>query len=57
MEKFYAMHEGDYDYVKPCAGPDDFKNSPRIGYEFETEAARDEFVARRNEAARQNYSN
>lgn len=56
-KKFYAMHDGDYDYVKKCDGPADWKNSPRIGYTFDTEAARDEFIAQRNEAARKEYSN
>lgn len=54
--EFYAMHDGDYDYVVACDAPSDWENSPRIGYRFKTEAERDEFITRRNEAARKEYS-
>ena len=56
MEKFYAMHDGDYDYVIACDSPSDWADSPRIGYAFDTEAERDDFIARRNEAARVRYA-
>lgn len=54
--KFYAMHDGDYDYVKACDGPADWENSPRIGYTFATEAERNEFIERSNDAARAEYN-
>jgi len=54
--QFYAMHDGDYNYVIPCESPADWESSPRIGYAFATEAERDQFLERENEAARVGYS-
>ena len=56
MKKYYAMHNGDYEYVKVCESPADWKNSPRIGYTFDSAKERDDFIEKQNQHAREYYS-